>query len=111
MSRRQIVLSMVFALLAPLALAAGTPSRSWRDGELLSRKTVPASRTFLRNQYVYRIRGPVYHYLVVADAPLQLDLHVPIKFATDRKQLFILDADGNEHKLRVLQKASPPRLR
>jgi hypothetical protein len=109
MSRRRIAPGIVFILLAPLAALAGTPSRLWQDGELLSRKTVPAGRTFLRNQYVYRLRGSNCRYLVVSDTALQLDLFVPMKFSIGRRHIFIQDADGQERPAHILQKAAPRR--
>jgi hypothetical protein len=89
-----------------LEALADSPSRLWQNGELLSRKTVAVGRTFLKNQYVYRVRGFNCWYLVVADAPLQLGLYTPMKFFTFRKQLVIQDSDGNEWKAHILQKAA-----
>ena len=101
---RQLVLSIALLLLAPLEVPAGTPIRLWLDGELLSRKTVPVGRTFVKNEYVYRVRGFNCTYLVVAEQPLQMDLYVPMKFSAVRKQLFMQDAEGKEYKARILQK-------
>lgn len=106
MSGRQIALGIVFLLLAPAAALSGEPARSWQDGELLSRKTVPMGRTFLKNRYVYRMRGLNREYLVESPTPLQLDLYVPIKFSPDRRQIVIRDADGHECKVHILQRAS-----
>ena len=61
-------------------------------------------RTFLRNRYVYRVRGLNREYLVVSKIPLQVDLYVPIKFSPDRRQIVIQDAEGNEHKVQILQR-------
>jgi hypothetical protein len=110
MTGRQISLGIVFLLLAPLA-RAGTEGRFWQDGELLSRKTVPVGRTFLRKQYVYRVRGFNCRYLVVSKTPLQLDLYEPMKFAAVRRHIFIQDADGQEREAQILQKATHPRHR
>ena len=74
------------ALLMLTSAAAGlwaAPARTWQDGELLSRRTVPMGRTFLKNRYVYRVRGLNREYLVESDIPLQLDLYVPMKFCPD----------------------------
>jgi hypothetical protein len=106
MRGRQIALGVVFLLLAPAASLWGAPGRSWQDGELLSRKTVPLGRTFLKNRYVYRVRGLNREYLVESETPLQLDLYVPIKFSPDRRQILIRDSDGNERKVHILQRAS-----
>lgn len=106
MRGRQIVLGVVILLLlAPVAASGGT-SRSWQDGELLSRRTVPMGRTFLKNRYVYRVRGLNREYVVESETPLQVDLLVPIKFSPDRRQILIRDADGNEHRVRILRRAS-----
>jgi hypothetical protein len=106
MRGRQNVLVVAFLLLAPAVAVSGTNDRNWQDGELLSRKTVPLGRTFVRNEYVYRVRGLNREYLVVSETPLQLDLFVPIKFSADRRQILIQDADGHEHKVRILQRAA-----
>ena len=106
MSGRQIALGVLFLVLAPAAALSGAPARSWQDGELLSRKTVPMGRTFLKNRYVYRVRGLNREYLVESPIPLQLDLYVPIKFSSDRRQILIRDADGHECKVHILQRAS-----
>jgi hypothetical protein len=106
MSGRQIALGFVFLLLAPAGALAAAPGRSWQDGELLSRKTVPMGRTFLKNRYVYRMRGLNREYLVESPTPLQLDLYVPIKFSSDRRQILIRDAEGHECKVHILQRAS-----
>ena len=106
MRGRQIVLGVVFLLLVPAAALWGAPDRNWQDGELLSRKTVPLGRTFLKNRYVYRVRGLNREYLVESETPLQLDLYVPMKFSPDRRQILIRDADGHECKVHILQRAS-----
>ena len=102
---RHIALGVSFILLTSAAAFAGTPGR-WQEGELLSRKTVLMGRTFLKNRYVYRVRGLNREYLVESEAPLQLDLYVPMKFSPDHRQILIQDADGNQRKVRILQRAS-----
>ena len=62
-------------------------------------------RTF-KNHYVYRVRGFNREYVVESDIPLQLDLYTPMKFCPDRRQILIQDADGNQRKVRILQRAS-----
>jgi hypothetical protein len=106
MSGRHIALGFVFLLLVPTAALSGEPARSWQDGELLSRKTVPMGRTFLKNRYVYRVRGLNREYLVESPTPLQFDLYVPIKFSPDHRQILIRDAEGHECKVHILQRAS-----
>jgi hypothetical protein len=106
MHGRQIALAVVIVLLTPLAALGGGPGRSWQDGELLSRKTVPIGRTFLRNAYVYRVRGLNQEYLVMSETPLELDLYVPMKFSRDHRQILIQDAGGNERKVQILRRAA-----
>ena len=103
---RRIALLIAFVLFAPALGLFGATSRSWQDGELLSRKTVPMGRTFLRNQYVYRVRGLNRDYLVVSETPLSLDLYVPIKFCPDHRQIWIRESDGHERKVHIIQRAS-----
>jgi hypothetical protein len=105
MSGRRIALGAIFVLLVSTKALSAAPGRSWQDGELLSRRTVPMGRTF-KNLYVYRVRGLNREYVVESDIPLQLDLYVPMKFSPDRRQILIRDADGNERKVRILQRAS-----
>jgi hypothetical protein len=106
MTGRQIALGVGILLLASARGLSAAPGPSWQDGELLSRKTVPLGRTFLKKRYVYRVRGLNREYLVESDTPLQLDLYVPMKFSPDRRQIVIQDADGNQRKVRILQRAS-----
>ena len=103
-SGRRIALTLAFFFIASLAALAGSPTRLWQDGELLSRKTVPVGRTFLKNQYVYRVRSFHCEYLVVANTPLQLDLYTPMKFSAVHNEIFIQDSDGAERKVHILQK-------
>jgi len=103
---RQIALGVGILLLTSASALAGTSGHSWQDGELLSRRTVPMGRTFLKNRYVYRVRGLNREYLVESPSPLQLDLYTPMKFSPDRRQILIQDADGNERKVHILQRAS-----
>jgi hypothetical protein len=106
MFRRHLALGVGILILTSAAALAGAPGRSWQSGELLSRKTVPMGRTFVKNRYVYRVRGLNRDYLVESEAPLQLDLYVPMKFFPDHRQILIQDADGNERKVHILQRAS-----
>ena len=106
MRGRQIALGIALVLLAPVVALSGEPTRSWQDGELLSRKTVPMGRTFVRNEYVYRVRGLNREYVVVSHTPLQLDLYVPMKFSPARRQILIQDADGRECKAHILRRAA-----
>ena len=106
MFRRHLALGVGILILTLAAVLTGAPGRSWQSGELLSRKTVPMGRTFVKNRYVYRVRGLNREYLVESEAPLQLDLYVPMKFFPDHRQILIQDADGNERKVHILQRAS-----
>ena len=106
MRGRQVALGIVVLLLAPVVALSGAPGRSWQDGELLSRRTVPMGRTFLRNRYVYRVRGLNREYLVESVTPLQLNLYVPMKFSPDHRQILIQDAEGHEFKVHILRRAS-----
>jgi hypothetical protein len=106
MFRRQNALGAGILLLTSAVALVGAPGRSWQDGELLSRKTVLMGRTFLKNRYVYRVRGLNREYLVVSSTPLQLDLYTPMKFSPDGRQILIQDANGNEFRVHVLQRAA-----
>jgi hypothetical protein len=94
---------VVFLSLTPASLQSAPKARVWQDGEITSRKTVPAVQRTPRSQYLYRIRGAGVRYLVVLDQLLPLELHVPIKFSLGRRHLFIQDAGGREWKATVLE--------
>ena len=106
MSGRRIAFGVVLLMLLSTEGLSAATARSWQDGELLSRRTIPTGRTFLKNHYVYRVRGLNREYVVVSEVPLQLDLYVPIKFSPDRRQILIRDSQGNEFKVRILRRAS-----
>jgi hypothetical protein len=106
MSARRVLLGTVLILLTPLMGLAQPPGRLWQDGEILSRKTVLVGRTSLRSEYVYRVRGSNGRYLVVSDTALQLDLFQPMRFSIGRRHILIQDADGQERRTQILQKAT-----
>jgi hypothetical protein len=106
MRGRQIALGVAVLLLGSVTGLSAATTRSWQDGELLSRRTVPMGRTFLKNRYVYRVRGLNREYLVESETPLQLDLYVPMKFSTDRRQIVIQDSEGHQFKVHILQRAA-----
>jgi len=97
---------LFLALLSPAGFAAGTNSTThrWQEGELVSRKTIPAGRSGLRYKYVYRLRAGDARYVVAADQPLKVDLMVPVKFARLRRHLLIQDSDGKECKLSMVER-------
>ena len=105
MAGRLTIAGILLALLVPASLDAAALPRRWQDGEILSRKTVSTGRTYLRKQYVYRVKALNRTYLVVSDTPLRLDLYAPMRFSADRRHLFIQDADGQECKAAILQVA------
>lgn len=104
MTRRGMLIGIALLGLAQWTTGATSPSRVWQDGELLSRRTVPAGRNTFQNQFVYRVRGGTARYVVVSNEPLKLDLHVPMRFAVTRRHLLIQDVDGSERKTAILQK-------
>jgi hypothetical protein len=85
-------------------IGATPHSRVWKDGELVSRRTVPVGRNTFQNQFVYRVQGGTARYVVVSDEPLKLDLHVPMRFTVSRKHLVIQDLDGSERETAILRK-------
>src|SRR5580658_10615934 len=103
---RRIALGVGLIVLASVTALPASSTRSWQDGELLSRKTVPMGRTFVKNRYVYRVRGLNREYLVESETPLQLDLYVPIKISADRRQIVIQDSEGHQFKVHILQRAA-----
>jgi len=107
MTRRRWIVALTLTLAggAPWVLQSRSKERLWQEGELISRRTVPAGRTW-RRQYIYRIRAGSIRYLVTSAEPLTPDLHVPMKLAVGRRSIFIQDADGREHKLSMLQRSA-----
>jgi hypothetical protein len=106
MRGRQIALGVAFLLLVSVKGLSAATTRSWQDGELLSRRTVPMGRTFLKKRYVYRVRGLNREYVVESQTPLQLDLYVPIKFSADRTHIVIQDSEGHQYQVHILQRAA-----
>lgn len=104
MTRRGILIGAALLGLTQWMTGATAHDRVWQDGELVSRRTVPVGRDTFQNQFVYRVRGGTARYMVVANEPLKLDLHVPMRFAVTRRHLIIQDLDGSEHKTAILQK-------
>lgn len=98
--------SLVLFLLLPARANAGSSTRArlWQEGELVSRKTLPADRHTLRNRYLYRVKGPNVQYRVVLEEPVNLDLHVPMRFSVTRKHLFIEDAASQVCKGTILER-------
>ena len=111
MHGRQIALGIAFLVMGRLDTLSAAPDRPWLDGELLSRKTVAVGRPYLRNEYVYRVRGFNCQYVVVSKTPLNVDLYVPIRFSRNRGQMLIQDADGHESTTHILQRAESSRHR
>jgi hypothetical protein len=105
MYRRSVILCIAIASLAPAALCA--KERLWQEGELVSKRTVPADRRDVRNRYIYRIRAGTARYLVALEQPLALDFLVPMRFSLGRHHVLIQDADGAEKRAILVQ--NPPR--
>src|ERR1039457_1571780 len=95
MSGRLTIAGILLALLVPASLDAAALPRRWQDGEILSRKTVSTGRTYLRKQYVYRVKAFNRSYLVVADTPLHLDLYVPMRFSRSEEHTSELQSPCN----------------
>src|ERR1035438_5924008 len=103
MAGRLTIAGILLALLVPASLDAAVVPRRWQDGEILSRKTVSTGRTYLRKQYVYRVKAFNRTYLVVSDIPLHLDLYVPIRFSTDRRHLIRSEEHTSELQSAILR--------
>jgi len=104
MTRRGMLIGIALLGLTQWTASATPHDRVWQDGELVSRKTVPVGHDIFQQQFVYRVQAGTARYVVVANEPLKLDLHVPMRFAVTRRHLLIRDADGSERKTAILQK-------
>jgi hypothetical protein len=104
MTRRGVLIGIALLGLTQWAAGASSHDRVWQEGVLISRKTVPVGHDVFQKQFVYRVRGGTARYVVVANEPLKLDLHVPMRFAVTRGHLLIQDVDGSEHETAILQK-------
>jgi hypothetical protein len=94
------------AFLIPALLTAGTdPKYHWQDGEIISRKTIPAGGSGIQYEYVYRLRGSGTHYVVIAKEPLKVGLRTPVKYAPLRRHIVIQDSDGRECKVRIRERS------
>ena len=104
MTRWGMLIGVALLGLTQWTASATSNGQVWQDGELVSRRTVPVGRDTFQNQFVYRVRGGTARYMVVANEPLKLDLHVPMRFIATRRHLVIQDLDGSEHKTDILKK-------
>ena len=105
--RLTAVLMLFCSFLVPVRLTAGsgTTSLRWQDGEVVSRKTIPAHRTGLEYKYLYRLRSGDARYVVSTREPLKLELMAPVKFAPQGRSLVIKDADGRSCKAALIEKS------
>jgi hypothetical protein len=95
------------SLLAPARLTAGsdTAALRWQDGEVVSRKTIPARRTGLDYKYIYRLRAGDARYVVSTREPLNVELMAPVRFAPQGRSLVIQDADGKSCKADLIKRS------
>lgn len=105
---RPIALALLIPFFLPApAVASGTRTQHWQEGEILSRKTVGPSRHHAQPRYIYRIKADGMQYVARFDRPLSVPPYEPLKFSVARRHLFVRDADGSELKASLLHKSEP----
>lgn len=87
-------------LLTPVALLA---KKIWRDGELVSVeiRDFEAGKHHLDKRYLCTVADGDTLYTVEYEKPLKLAVHDRIKFALDKDNLVILDADHKERSAKI----------
>lgn len=108
-------------LLMVLTLASATltfgAERVWQDGKLTDIQTQRTERNLSgfsvdMNVYSYSIAASAGSYVAEetrkADGlgrhtPIDLDVNAAVKFSVDKHDLYLLDKDGKEHKLRIVK--------
>ena len=103
MTRRRVLVYIAFLGLTQWTGRAAFVGHVWQEGELVSRRTVPAGRDNFQNRFVYRVQGGGVRYVVISDEPLKLSLHVPMRFTVTRGHLIIRDQDGSERKTAIVR--------
>jgi hypothetical protein len=90
-----------------MAAASEMPNRHWQQGEILSRKTIPAGHRNSRTRYVYRIKNGLVQYTARFDEPLSMAPYTPLKFSVAHGHLFVQGTEGMEWEASILKKWEP----
>ena len=119
---RLLYFAFVFLVFAVVSVAK---NRTWRTGTLVNAETQSEPRTIgipptiitgpkiktLRNDVTfYTIDDGKYVWVVSRhmtnkdDKPLNVTINTPVKFAIEKKACYLLDEQGEEHKLRLERK-------
>ena len=120
--RRLLYSALVFVVFSAVSVAK---DRAWRTGTLVDSQTQSGTRTVgipptiitgpkiksLRNDVTfYTIDDGKYVWVVSRhmtkeeDKPLNVTLNAPVKFAIEKKNCYLLDDEGEEHKLALERK-------
>jgi hypothetical protein len=120
--RRLLYIALVFVLFSAVFVAK---DRAWRTGTLVDSQTQSGTRTVgipptiitgpkiktLRNDVTfYTIDDGKYVWVVsrhmtkAEDKPLNVTINAPVKFAIEKKDCYLLDDQGEEHKLALERK-------
>jgi hypothetical protein len=88
----------MWLLATPMALPA--KERSWKDGRLISVEIrdflTGKNHNLIEHRYSCTVSDGDFNYVVEYEKPLKLAVNDRVKFATERDNLIILDADGKE---------------
>jgi len=120
--RRLLNIAFVFVVFSAVSVAK---DRAWKTGTLVNAETQSGTRTVgipptiitgpkittLRNDVTfYTIDDGKYVWVVSRhmtkkdDKPLNVTINAPVKFAIEKKACYLLDEQGEEHKLAVERK-------
>jgi len=98
-SRRQCLFLTAFLAAGPQALTA---RKEWRDGQLVAVEIKDLERgKHLDHRYLCTVADGEMRYIVELEKPLKLAVHDPVKFAIEKDNLVILDADRKERSARI----------
>ena len=120
---RRLLSAVLFLVICSLPSAA--KDRAWTTGTLVNADTERDSRavgvppTLITGPKVVTLRNDVTYYTIddgkylwvvsrrmtkKDDKPLNLTMNAPVKFAIEKKACYLLDEQGEEHKLAVEKK-------
>ena len=85
-------------------VSASAQQRTWREGELTSRRTLRAQHG--RIEYLYRLHSGDLWFRVESEDPLNVSLHMPVQFAIGRRHILIRDSNGAERKVLIVEKGN-----
>jgi hypothetical protein len=96
------IFAVLFVLLLLVAVGA-SKSREWKQGTLISVDvvTVPMDKKHVIHDYVAVVSDNTYFYTVEFRHPLKTAVRDAIKYAIEKDEIVLLDADGKVRSGRI----------